>query len=167
MQKVTPFIWFEGNAEQAMNFYVDTFPNSKIHQIERYELGMGIPNEDELKGKVLTGVFEVYGLKMMCLDGPSNVFKPGGNMSLLVEFDSQDELDKVWEKLLDGGKTQQCGWISDKFGTIWQITPKVLGEMMSDPEATPEQKKALTAAMMPMVKLDGPKLKEAFDKAKS
>ncbi len=167
MQKVIPFIWFEGNAEEAMNFYVETFPNSKIQQIERYESGMGIPGEDALKGKVLTGVFEVYGLRMMCLDGPSNVFKPGGNMSLLVELDTQEELDKVWEKLLDGGKTQQCGWITDKFGTTWQITPKILSEMMSDISATAEQKKAITAEMMPMVKLDGPKLKAAFDRAKA
>lgn len=165
MQQVTPFIWFENNAEEAMNFYVSTFPKSKIHYIERYAGDQGIPGEAELKGKVLTGIFEVYGLKMMCLDGGPQ-FKAGGNISLLVEFDTQEELDAVWEALMDGGTPQQCGWITDKFGTIWQITPKAFGDMMSDPTATPEQKKALMEAMMPMVKLDSPKLQAAFESAK-
>jgi predicted 3-demethylubiquinone-9 3-methyltransferase (glyoxalase superfamily) len=165
MQQVTPFIWFESNAEEAMNFYVNTFPISKIHAIERYAGDQGIPGEQELKGKVLTAVFEVYGLKIMCLDGGPQ-FKPGGNISLLVEFDTQEELDTVWDALMDGGTPQQCGWIVDKFGTIWQITPKAFGEMMSDPEATPAQKKALMGAMMLMGKLDLPKLQAAFDGAK-
>jgi predicted 3-demethylubiquinone-9 3-methyltransferase (glyoxalase superfamily) len=162
MQKVTPFIWFENQAEEAMNFYVSTFPNSKILEIERYAGDQGIPGEKELKGKVLTGVFEVYGLRLMCLDGGS-VFKPGGNISLLVEFDTQEEIDSVWEKLLDGGTPQQCGWIVDKFGTTWQITPKAMGEMMSS--GTPAQKKALMAAMMPMVKLEIEPLRAAFEGA--
>ncbi len=164
MQKVTPFIWFEENAEEAMNFYVSTFPNSKIHQIDRYAGDQGIPSEAQLKGKVLNGIFEVYGLKLMCLDGGPQ-FKPGGNISLLVEFDSQAEIDAVWDKLMDGGTPQQCGWIVDKYGTTWQIAPKALGEMMSDPAATPEQKKALIGAMLPMIKLDLPKLKAAFEGA--
>ncbi len=165
MQKVTPFIWFENNAEEAMNFYVSTFPNSKILEIERYAGDQGIPGEQELKGKVLNGQFEVYGLKMMCLDGGPQ-FKPGGNISLMVELDTQEELDSVWDKLMEGGKPQQCGWIVDKFGTTWQIIPREFGEMMSDPDATPEQKKALMECMMPMVKLDLPKLKAAFEAAK-
>lgn len=166
MQKVTPCIWFDQNAEEAMNFYVSTFPNSKIHLIERYAGDQGIPGEAELKGKVLTGVFEVYGLKLMCLDGGPQ-FKPGGNISLLVEFDTQEEIDAVWDKLMDGGTPQQCGWIVDKYGTTWQITPKAFGDMMNDPSATSEQKKALMAAMLSMVKLDLPKLKAAFEDAKS
>lgn len=165
MQKVTPFIWFNQNAEEAMNFYVSTFPNSKIHLIERYAGDQGIPGEAELKGKVLTGVFEVYGLKIMCLDGGPQ-FQPGGNISLLVEFDTQEEIDAVWDKLLDGGTPQQCGWIVDKFKTTWQITPKAFGEMMNNPETTPQQKKALMEAMMPMVKLELPKLKAAYEAAK-
>lgn len=165
MQKVIPCIWFENQAEEAMNFYVDTFPDSKIIEIERYAGDQNIPGENELKGKVLTGVFQVYGQKLMCLDG-GPVFKPGGNVSLLVEFDTQEELDAVWDKLMNGGAPQQCGWIVDKYGTTWQITPREFGEMMSDPDATPAQKKALMEAMMPMVKLELPKLKEAFEKAK-
>ena len=165
MQQVTPFIWFENNAEEAMNFYVSTFPKSKIIHVERYAGDQGIPGEEELKGKVLTAVFEVYGLTMMCLDGGPQ-FKPGGNISLLVEFDTQEEIDSVWDKLMDGGTPQQCGWIVDKFGTTWQITPKEFGEMMSDATATPAQKQALMGAMMPMVKLDLPMLKAAFESAK-
>lgn len=165
MTTITPFIWFNNQAEEAMNFYVSVFPNSKITHIERYTGDQGIPGEKELKGKVLTGVFEVVGQKFMCLDG-GPVFQLSDAISFLLEFDTQEELDGVWNKLLDGGKPSQCGWITDKFGVTWQITPKVLGEMMSDPNATSEQKQAVTKAMMPMVKLDGPKLKEAFDSVK-
>lgn len=166
MQAVIPFFWFEDNAEAAMKFYVSVFPNSKITHIERYTGDQGIPGEDKLKGKVLTGVFEVMGLELMCLDGGS-MFKPGGNISLMVKFDSQDELDAVWDKLMDGGKPQQCGWIVDKFGTTWQIVPAIMDKLMSDPNATPQQKKALAQAMMPMVKLDGPKLQAAYEAAKA
>lgn len=165
MQNVCPFIWFDSNAEEAMNFYVSAFPNSKIIEIERYAGDQGIPGEDKLKGKVLTGIFEVYGLKMMCLDGGSQ-FKPGGNISLLVEFDTQEEIDQVWDMLLEGGTPMQCGWITDKFGTTWQITPKAMGEMFSDPKTTPAQKQAVMEAMMPMIKLDIAELQAAYDNAK-
>ncbi len=165
-QDVTPFIWFKGQAEEAMNFYVSTF-GGKITHIERYTGDMGIPDEDRLKGKVLTGIFEMKGLTIMCLDGPEVPgFGPSSVMSLMVYFDEQDELDEVWDKLMDGGKPQQCGWIVDKYGVTWQIVPRIMDKLMSDPEASAEQKKALSAAMMPMVKLDGNKLKEAFDSVK-
>lgn len=166
MSKVTPFIWFQGNAEEAMNYYVDSFPNSKITHIERYAGNQGIPGEDELKGKVLTGVFEVYGQQFMCLDGGPQ-FTMGGAISFMVEFETQDELDKAWDQLVEGGETMQCGWVKDKFGVTWQIVPASMGRMMSDPSATPEQKKALMQAMMPMVKLDSAKLEAAFEAAKS
>ncbi len=165
MQKVTPFIWFENQAEEAMNFYVATFPNSRIIEIGRYTGDQGLPGEAELKGKVLNGIFEVYGSKMMCLDG-GPVFKPGGNISFLVELDTQEELDAVWEKLLEDGTPQQCGWITDTYGTVWQIAPREFGEMMSDPNATAAQKQAVMEAMMPMVKLELSKLKAAFESAK-
>lgn len=163
---VVPSIWFEGTAEEAMNFYAEVFPNSSVGYIERYAGDQGIPSEQELKGKVLTGFFKVNGTEFLCLDGPSGVFAPtGGNISFTVEFDTQDELDKVWDKLLDGGKPSQCGWITDKFGITWQIVPKSMGVMMSDPNTTPAQKKALMQAMMPMVKLDGPALEAAYTAA--
>ncbi len=165
MNTITPFIWFKDNAEEAMNYYVGTFPNSKITTIERYAGDQGIPGEQELKGKVLTGVFELNGQPFMCLDG-GDQFSLTGAISFLIEFDTQEELDTVWDRLLDGGQPMQCGWVTDKFGVTWQITPTSLGRMMSDPDATPEQKKALMQAMMPMVKLDSAKLEEAFEAAK-
>jgi predicted 3-demethylubiquinone-9 3-methyltransferase (glyoxalase superfamily) len=102
---------------------------------------------------------------MQCLDG-GPLFKPSSAISFMVEIESQDELDQVWEKLLDGGTPQQCGWITDKFGITWQIVPAIMGRLMSDESATPEQKKAVMQAMMPMVKLDGPVLQDAFEKAR-
>jgi predicted 3-demethylubiquinone-9 3-methyltransferase (glyoxalase superfamily) len=162
-----PCIWFTGQAEEAMKFYTEIYPNSKIKHIERYEGGQGIPGEDELKGKVLTGIFEINGLEFQCLDGPENVFKlEGAAVSFAVEYDTQDELDEVWEKLLEGGQAQQCGWIVDKFGVTWQIVPSLLGKLLSDPQATPAQKNAVFKAFMPMVKLEIAPLQEAFDKAK-
>jgi predicted 3-demethylubiquinone-9 3-methyltransferase (glyoxalase superfamily) len=168
MSQLTPFIWFNNNAEEAMNYYVSVFKGGKVTDIERYAGDQGIPGEQELKGKVLTGTFEIMGQQFMCLDGGSQgpQFELTSAISFLVKFDAQEELDTVWNKLMDGGKPQQCGWITDKFGVTWQIAPASLGKMMSDPSATPEQKKALMQAMMPMVKLDGPALEAAFNAAK-
>lgn len=166
MHDIVPCIWYEGNAEEAMNFYVSLFPNSKITEIQRYSGGQGIPGEDELKGKVLTGVFELNGQKFMCLDGGPQFKLEGAGISFVIEFDTQEEIDRVWDKLLDDGKPMQCGWIVDKFGLTWQITPKNLGKYLSDPDATPAQKKAVLDAMMPMVKLEAVKFDEAFNNAK-
>ena len=165
MQKFKPFIWFQGNAEEAMNYYVSTFKNSKITEIERYAGDQGIPGEVELKGKVLTGIFELDGQQFMCLDGGAQ-FELTGGISILAEIDTQEEIDEIWEKLLDGGTTMQCGWITDKFGVTWQITPTALGKMMSDSTARPEQKTALMQAMMPMFKLEIAPLEAAFEGAK-
>jgi predicted 3-demethylubiquinone-9 3-methyltransferase (glyoxalase superfamily) len=165
MSPIKPFIWFEGTAEEAMNYYVETFPNSKIIHIERYAGDQGIPGEKELKGKVLTGMFELNGQEFGCLDGGS-MFPMSGAISFMVEFETQEELDKVWDRLLDGGKALQCGWVTDKFGVTWQIVPAIMGRLMSDPNTTAAQKKALMEAMMPMVKLDGDKLEEAYNSAK-
>ncbi len=147
-----------------MNYYVETFSNSKITHIERYSGDQGIPGEQALKGKVLTGIFELNGQQFMCLDGESQ-FEITGAISFLVEFYTQEELDAVWDRLSVGGKPMQCGWITDKFGITWQITPIALGKMMSHPDATAAQKTALMKAMMPMVKLDIAKLEAAFNSA--
>ena len=165
MQPIKPFIWFQGQAEEAMNFYTKVFPNSRVTHIERYTGDQGIPGEAELKGKVLTGVFELNGQEFQCLDGGPQ-FGTGGPISFVAEFDAQEDLDRVWDQLMDGGKPQQCGWITDKFGTTWQIIPTALGQMMSDPDATPDQKQALMGAMMPMVKLEVAPLEAAFKNAK-
>src|SRR5579884_1472000 len=127
MARISPFIWFTGQAEAAINFYVATFPDSSIKQIERYSGDQGIPGEKELKGKILTAVFEVAGMEFMALDGGPQ-FSPSSSISFLVQFETQEELDQVWDKLLDGGKPMQCGWIVDKFGLTWQIVPKVMGD---------------------------------------
>ncbi|MBC7707607.1 VOC family protein [Polaromonas sp.] len=166
MHQITPFIWFQGNAEAAMNYYIETFPNSQIDHIERYAGDQGIPGEAELQGKVLTGVFKLNNQPFMCLDGGVQ-FQLTGAISFLIEFETQEELDSVWNRLLDGGTPQQCGWITDKFGVTWQITPNALGRMMSDPNATSEQKQALMQAMMPMEKLEISVLEAAFNNAKS
>ncbi|HEX7259650.1 MAG TPA: VOC family protein [Candidatus Saccharimonadia bacterium] len=165
MQKFKPCIWFESGAEEAMNYYVSTFRNSKITHIERYSGDQGIPGEEKLKGKVLTGVFELEGQEFMCLDGGPQ-FEMTGAISFLFEFETQEEIDEVWEKLTDGGKPLQCGWVTDKFGLTWQITPVQLGRMLGDELATPEQKKAVMDAMLPMVKLDIAQLEAAFEGAK-
>jgi predicted 3-demethylubiquinone-9 3-methyltransferase (glyoxalase superfamily) len=164
MPSITPFIWFENQAEEAMSFYVSLFPNSRIVQLERYSGDQGIPGEQELKGRVLTGVFELAGQQFMCLDGGPQ-FPQSAAVSFLVEFETQEELDAVWDRLVDGGKTMQCGWVTDRFGVTWQIVPAALGRMMSDPAATPQQKQALMNAMMPMVKLESAPLEAAFNNA--
>ncbi len=161
MEAIKPCIWFQGNAEEAMQYYVATFPNSKINTIERYTGDQGIPDEDKLLGKALTGTFELNGQPFVCLDG-GPVFEITGAISFMVEIEDQTELDKVWDRLLDGGTPQQCGWVSDKFGVTWQVVPTIMGKLMSDPTATPAQKQAVMKAMMPMVKLDGTALEAAF-----
>lgn len=166
MHEITPCIWFQGTAEAAMNFYVSIFPNSKITEIQRYAGDQNIPGEEELKGKVLTGVFELNGQRFMCLDGGPMFTLENIAISFMVEYYTQEDLDKVWDQLLDGGKAHQCGWVTDKFGITWQIAPKILGKLMSDPKATPAQKKAVMEAMMPMVKLEAAKLEAAFNAAK-
>jgi predicted 3-demethylubiquinone-9 3-methyltransferase (glyoxalase superfamily) len=166
MARVTPFIWFKDTAGEAMEYYASVFPDTRVVSIDRYEGNQGIPGEEQLKGKVLTGVFEVMGQRFMCLDGGEQPgFALSSAISFMVEMKDQDELDAVWGKLADGGTPQQCGWITDKFGVTWQVIPKSLGEMMSDTSATPAQKQALTDAMMPMVKLESAELEEAFRSA--
>ncbi len=166
MQTITPFIWFNGVAEEAMNYYVSLFDDSKIIHIERYSGDQGIPGENELASKVLTGEFELAGHRFLCLDGGQE-FAPSGVVSLFVEFDTQEAIDKVWNGLIEGGKPLQCGWITDRFGVTWQIVPRVMGTMMSNPHTTEAQKKALMQAMMPMEKLEIAPLVAAFESAKN
>ncbi len=127
MQKITPFLWFNNNAEEAMNFYVSIFKNSRIVSLKRYPEG---PLEGPMKGmegKVLTAVFELEGQRFMALDG-GPFFKPSGAVSFYVECETQEEVDDYWEKLTAGGnpKAQQCGWLQDKYGFSWQIIPAAL-----------------------------------------
>ncbi len=166
MQKITPFLWFDKNAEEAMNFYTSIFPDSKIVSIKRYPTpptgGQLEGPMQGMEGKVLTAVFELRGETFMCLDG-GPYFKPTGAMSLYVECETQEEVDHYWNALTAGGDpaAQQCGWCQDKYGFSWQIIPKALPEMLNDKD----QAKAgrVMAAMMQMKKIDIAGLKQAYE----
>jgi predicted 3-demethylubiquinone-9 3-methyltransferase (glyoxalase superfamily) len=162
MQKITPFLWFDKQAEEAMNFYVSILKNSKIVSIKRYPDG---PLEGPMKGmegKVLTGVFELEGQQFMALDG-GPYFKPSGAVSFYVECERQEEVDYYWSKLSEGGdpKSQQCGWLQDKYGFSWQIIPKALPELLNDPDK--EKSGRVMQAMLQMKKIDVEKLRKAYD----
>jgi predicted 3-demethylubiquinone-9 3-methyltransferase (glyoxalase superfamily) len=154
MQKITPFLWFDNQAEEALNFYTSVFKNAKIGKIARYgESGPGPA------GSVMTASFELEGLEFTALNaGPH--FKFNEAISFVVDCKSQEEVDYFWDKLSEGGQAQQCGWLKDKFGLSWQIVPTVLIELMSDPDR--EKANRVMQAMLRMTKIDIPKLKEAY-----
>ena len=154
MQKITPFLWFDSQAEESMNFYTAIFKNSKILNLRRY--GEGGPGP---KGTVMTGTFQLEGQEFMALNGgPAHAgFSPA--ISLFVNCETQEEVDTLWDKLLEGGKPMQCGWLTDKYGLSWQIIPGVLGELLGSQD--PAQAGRVMAAMMKMVKIDIQKLKQA------
>jgi predicted 3-demethylubiquinone-9 3-methyltransferase (glyoxalase superfamily) len=156
MQKISPCLWFDGKAEEAMNFYMSVFKNGKTVNVMRYgEAGPGP------KGSVLAVTFELEGREFIGLNGgPQFQFTPA--ISMFVKCQTQAEIDDYWEKLLaGGGKTQQCGWLTDKYGVSWQIVPTVLGEMLQDKDAAKSQR--AMQAMMKMVKLDIAALKKAYE----
>lgn len=157
MQKICPSLWFDGNAEEAVNFYISVFKNSKIISVSHYtEAGPGP------KGKVMAMAFQIEGQDFMAINGgPQYKFTPA--ISLAVNCESQAEIDKLWEKLLAGGESQGCGWVSDKFGVTWQVVPSVLGEMMSDPDRAKAAR--VMRAMLPMQKLDIAVLKQAYEQS--
>lgn len=135
-QKIRPFLWFDKNAEEAMNFYVEVFngspgktADSKIVSIRRYEKGMATPGMPEMEGKVLAGVFELNGQRFMALDG-GPVFQFNEAISLYVECEDQAEIDYFFEKLSAVPKSEICGWLKDKYGLSWQIIPKNMGELI-------------------------------------
>ena len=155
MQKITPFLWFDDKAEEAMNFYVSIFKNSKRGRISRYgEAGPGP------KGTVMVATFQLEGQEFIALNGGPH-FKFTEAISLVVNCETQDEVDAFWEKLSEGGSKGQCGWLKDKYGLSWQIVPTVLGELMSDPD--PEKTKRVMTAMLRMTKLDIKTLKQAYE----
>jgi predicted 3-demethylubiquinone-9 3-methyltransferase (glyoxalase superfamily) len=155
MQKITPFLWFGTQAEEAMNFYTSIFKNSKIGRVSRY--GEAGPGE---KGSVMTGTFELDGQEFMALNaGPQ--FKFTEAISFFVRCEDQEEVDYFWDKLTEGGQESQCGWLKDKFGLSWQIIPNALGEMLSDKDRAKAQR--VMQAMLQMGKMDVKRLKEAYD----
>ena len=146
-QKITPFLWFDDNAEEAIEHYCSIFPNSKVVSTSRYGEGAPFP-----KGTLLTATFELDGLRLMALNGGPH-YRLTEAFSLFVECDTQAELDEIWEKLLEGGGTPtQCGWLRDRFGLSWQVIPKVLGQLLGDPD--PAKAGRAMNAMLAMVKLD-------------
>jgi len=155
VQKITPFLWFDDQAEQAMNFYISIFKNSKVVSVHRYsEVGPGP------KGTVMTATFRLEGQEFIALNGgPHFTFSPA--ISLFVDCETQHEVDELWEKLSDGGETQRCGWLKDKYGLSWQIIPSALGEMLQDGDA--EKSSRAMKAMLAMDKIDIKGLKHAYD----
>ena len=155
MQKIAPFLWFDGKAEEAMNFYTAIFKNSKVSNVSR--CGDAGPGP---KGTVMSATFELEGQEFIALNGgPMFTFSPA--ISFFVKCETQQEVDELWAKLSAGGETQRCGWLKDKFGLSWQIVPTVLGALLQDKDA--EKSKRVMQAMMKMTKLDIGLLKQAYD----
>jgi predicted 3-demethylubiquinone-9 3-methyltransferase (glyoxalase superfamily) len=149
--KITPFLWFNDNAEEAVDFYTAIFPDTHIHSTTRYSPGGPGP-----AGAVMTMDFELAGQRFMALNGgPHYTFNPA--VSFVVHCDDQEEIDRYWAALLEGGQEVQCGWLRDKYGLSWQIVPRELAKLLSEPKAM--------QAMMGMKKLDIAALKAAADQA--
>jgi predicted 3-demethylubiquinone-9 3-methyltransferase (glyoxalase superfamily) len=156
MQKISPFLWFDGQAEQATEFYVSIFKNSKILNVSRYgEAGPGP------KGSVMTVEFELEGQTFVALNGGPE-FKFNESVSFVVNCETQEEVDYFWEKLsADGGEKSRCGWLKDKFGLSWQVTPRILMELLLDKDEAKSQR--AMKAMMEMDKIDIAALKRAAE----
>jgi len=155
VQKVTPFLWFDNQAEEAMNFYVSLFKNSKVLSVSRY--GEGGPGP---QGTVMTGTFQLYGQEFMALNG-GPYFKFTEAISLFVNCETQEEVDELWEKLSEGGEISQCGWLKDRCGLSWQIVPTALGQMLGDKD--PQKSQNVMQAMLQMTKIDIAALRRAYD----
>ena len=147
MPTITPFLWFDSQAEEAMNFYISIFKNGKVLSVSR------------ANGKVMSVTFELEGQKLMGLNaGPQ--FKFTEAISLFVDCETQEEVDELWEKLSEGGEKGRCGWLKDKYGLSWQIVPSILGRMLSDKDAGKSSR--VMRAMMQMIKLDIKGLEQAY-----
>lgn len=153
MQKITPFLWFDNNAEEAMNFYLSIFKYSKIGSVTRYgDAGPGP------KGTVMSATFQLNGQDFIALNGgPHFTFSPA--ISFFVNCETQQEVDELWEKLSAGGERQQCGWLKDKYGLSWQIIPSALGEMLQDKDTAKAQR--VMEAMLKMNKIEIKALQQA------
>jgi predicted 3-demethylubiquinone-9 3-methyltransferase (glyoxalase superfamily) len=157
MQKITPFLWFNGQAEEAAQFYVSVFRHSNIRRVTRYgDAGPGP------KGSAMTVQFDIDGQEFVALNGgPQFRFTPA--VSFLVNCQTQEEVDQLWDKLSEGGSEQQCGWLQDKYGLSWQIIPTALPQMLQDKD--PQKANAVMQAMLKMKKIDIATLKDAYDHA--
>ena len=162
MQKITPMLWFDGKAEEAANFYVSLFKNSKLGDILRYNEASAQAAGGKV-GSVLTIEFELEGQKFVGLNGGPQ-FKFTEAVSFTINCDTQEEVDEFWNKLTaDGGQESQCGWLKDKYGLSWQVTPTILMDLQKD--KNPAKAKAVMEAMLQMKKIDIPTLQKAYDEA--
>ena len=153
MQKITPFLWFDNNAEEAMDFYTSIFKDSKVVNVSR--VGEGAPGP---RGGIVVATFVINGLEIMVLNGGPH-FKLTPAFSLHVACDTQAEIDELWGKLLAGGAPSQCGWLTDKFGLSWQIVPRILDRLIGDKDRAKSDR--VREAMLKMVKLDIAALEKA------
>ena len=158
-QKITPFLWFQDGCEEAVKYYTSVFQNAKILHMQYYPEGATEGPMKGMEGKVLTAVFELEGQRFMALDG-GPVFKFSGAISFLIDCETQEEIDHLWEKLSAVPEAEQCGWCVDKFGVTWQINPSVLGPMLSDPDK--EKAGRAMQAMLQMKKMNIAELQKAF-----
>lgn len=155
MQKITPFLWYDDKAEEAMNFYVSIFKNSKVLRVTRYgEAGPGP------KGTVMTAEFQLEGQEFVALNGGPH-FKFDEAISFVVNCETQEEVDYFWQKLSEGGAESQCGWLKDKYGLSWQVVPTILAELLLDKD--PEKSERVMKAMLQMKKIDIKALKQAYE----
>ena len=162
MQKITPCLWFDDQAEAAVNFYVSLFKNSKITNVARYDEA-GAKASGRPVGTVMTMTFKLDGQEFMALNG-GPIFKFTEATSFIVNCESQNEVDRLWDALTaHGGEESQCGWLKDRFGLSWQIVPTELGELMSDPD--PAKAQRVMQAMLQMKKIDIAKLRQAHAQA--
>jgi predicted 3-demethylubiquinone-9 3-methyltransferase (glyoxalase superfamily) len=155
VQKITPFLWFDSQAEEAANFYVSIFKNSKVGRVTRY--GEGAPGP---KGTAMSVTFELDGQEFYALNGgPHYTFTPA--ISFFVNCETQQEVDELWEKLSAGGEESRCGWLKDKYGLSWQIIPSALGKMLQDKD--PTKARRVMEAMLQMGKIGIDRLQQAYD----
>jgi predicted 3-demethylubiquinone-9 3-methyltransferase (glyoxalase superfamily) len=159
MQKITPFLWFDDKAEEAANLYVSLFKNSKITGATRYD-EKAAEASGRPKGTVMTIEFQLEGQEFVALNGGPH-FKFTEAVSFVVSCETQEEVDKFWEELSEGGQESQCGWLKDRYGLSWQIVPTVLSKMLRDKD--PARAKRVMEAMLKMRKLDIQALKQAYD----
>lgn len=155
MQKITPFLWFNDNLEEAVNFYTSIFKNSKVLSMSRLPEGTPGP-----AGKVMTATFQLEGQEFMALNGGPE-YKFTEAISLFVNCETQKEVDDLWDKLSADGEPGQCGWLKDKFGLSWQIVPTALGQLMGDPD--PQKSQRVMQAMLKMTKIDIAALRRAYE----
>jgi predicted 3-demethylubiquinone-9 3-methyltransferase (glyoxalase superfamily) len=155
MQKITPFLWFDHQAEEAAAFYTAIFPNSRISSVSHYGEGGPAP-----AGTVMTVAFQLAGQDFIALNG-GPYFSFTSAISFFVTCETQEEVDAYWKQLSAGGAIEQCGWLKDKYGVSWQIVPAALGEMLGDPDA--EKARRVTQAMLQMTRLDIAALRRAYE----